>query len=140
MIKKILKYFSIITAPIAILALVAYLSVSQLPIILEGNNTVPAFLVLLSHLPAAPLSAMHYPQASSIPPRKYLRFLPHVSGEWNNRVHRKYAWIPYPRFFPADNPCSGSFLPLHHFPKPLLRKIRKILSSRYSDYLKICHT
>ncbi|MBX9186145.1 SpoIVB peptidase [Clostridium sp. K04] len=31
MIKKILKYFSIITAPIAILALVAYLSVSQLP-------------------------------------------------------------------------------------------------------------
>lgn len=31
MIKKILKYFSIITAPIAILALVAYISVLQLP-------------------------------------------------------------------------------------------------------------
>ncbi len=31
MIKKILKYFSIITAPIAILALIAYFSVSKLP-------------------------------------------------------------------------------------------------------------
>lgn len=31
MLKKILKYFSIITAPIAILALIAYFSVLKLP-------------------------------------------------------------------------------------------------------------
>ena len=31
MIKKILKYFSIIITPIAILALIAYISVLQLP-------------------------------------------------------------------------------------------------------------
>ena len=45
MLKKILKYFSIITAPIAILALIAYFSVLKLPekIYINEINTMPGF-------------------------------------------------------------------------------------------------
>ena len=40
MLKKILKYFSIITAPVAILALIAYFSVLNLPEKIYINDSI----------------------------------------------------------------------------------------------------